>query len=267
MESYSRWLVVAISQGSSAWATATIDTWDGCGQSAQSRDCVSSIRSRRCGGEDGSRSCAGACQGREESGTVESSCPLEPRRSSGTCPEQGEAFRGGTEGNGRYGGSRGRVLAACIEESSTSSPRAPISQPVVRVQKVYRAFRASFGEDRCGTRRVGSPQRGTQSSDPSRSPSRSVATRHPSTTYSRCLHRVGRIEGSTERERDEALSAPACKRQAMSRSAVVVPGTHLQFPIRSFLPICQLRWTIAPTELFEAISIGDQVRTTLIAKR
>ena len=73
--------------------------------------------------------------------------------------------------------------------------------------------------DPCRTRsRVGSAQRGTQSSDPSRSPSRGVASRHPSTTCSGCLRRVGRSEG-----------AP-----------------HLQFPIRSCLPIYHRGWTIGP---------------------
>ena len=117
MESCTRWLVAEISHlssstvrgvatcptVSSAWTTAAIPTWEGSGQSAQSRGCIGSIGSRRCGGEDGRQSLVGACQGREESGTVESASPLEPRRSSGTCPVQGETFRGGVEGNGRHG--------------------------------------------------------------------------------------------------------------------------------------------------------------------
>ena len=37
-----------------------------------------------------------------------------------------ESFRGGT-GDGRYGGSRGRILAGCFEESSTGSPGAPMA--------------------------------------------------------------------------------------------------------------------------------------------
>ena len=133
----------------------------------------------------------------EKTSTVESGSPLEPRRSSGTCLMQGETFRGGVEGNGRCAGSRGRVLAGRIKESSTGSPRAPTGQPVVRVQKVHRAFRASFGEDRCGTRsRDGTAQRGTQSSDPSRSPSRGVAARRAAThPCSGFLRRIGRIEG------------------------------------------------------------------------
>ena len=108
MDSCTRWLVAPFSQGSpsairgvatrpavsAAWATATVDTWEGSGQSAQSRSCIGSIGSRRCCGEDGS---VGACQGGEETATVISASPLEPRRSSGTCPMQGETFRGSVE--------------------------------------------------------------------------------------------------------------------------------------------------------------------------
>ena len=66
---------------------------------------------------------------------------------------------------------------------------------------------------------------------------------------------------STERERDEALSAPACKRQAMSRTAVVLPGTPPPIP-DSFVPADLSSWMDdRHAELFAAISIGDQVRT------
>ena len=66
---------------------------------------------------------------------------------------------------------------------------------------------------------------------------------------------------STERERDEALSAPVCKRQAMSRTAVVLPGTPPQIP-DSFVPADLSSWMDdRHAELFTAISIGDQVRT------
>ena len=106
---------------SSAWATATVDAWEGSGQR--------------------------------------------------TCPMQGETCR-----------VPGRVLEGRIKESSTGSPGAPVGQPVVRVASSS-VQRASFGEDRCRTRsRDGSGQRGTQSSDPSRSPSRVAARRaatHP----------------------------------------------------------------------------------------
>ena len=57
MDSRTRWLVAAFSQRSpstvrgvatrpavlSAWATATVDMWEGSGQSAQSRSCIGSI--------------------------------------------------------------------------------------------------------------------------------------------------------------------------------------------------------------------------------
>ena len=118
--------------------------------------------------------------------------------------------------------------------------------------KVHRAFRTSIGEDRCGTRsRAGSAHRGTLLFDPSRSPSRGVATRHPATTHSGCLRRVGRIEGEVgfhRVERDEALSAQVCKRQAMSRTSVVFADLSAWMDDRH-------------AEFFATISTGDQVRT------
>ena len=124
----------------------------------------------------------------------------------------------------------------------------------------------SFREDRCGTRsRDGTAQRGTQSFDPSRSPSRGVAARRAAThSCSVCLRRIGRIEGEVGFPRNgnetRHLFAPACKRQAMSRTAVVLPDTP---PIPdSFVPADLSSWmNDRHAELFAAISTGDQVRS------
>ena len=66
---------------------------------------------------------------------------------------------------------------------------------------------------------------------------------------------------STERERDEALAAPACKRQAMSRTLVVREGTPPPIP-DSMIPADLSSWMDdRHAELFAAITAGDQVRT------
>ena len=66
---------------------------------------------------------------------------------------------------------------------------------------------------------------------------------------------------SMERERDEALAAPACKRQAMSRTVMVREGTPPPIP-DSRIPAELSSWMDdRHAELFAAITAGDQVRT------
>ena len=72
---------------------------------------------------------------------------------------------------------------------------------------------------------------------------------------------------STERERDEALSAPACYRQAMSRTAVVLGGTKPPIPDSFVLTDLSAWMDDRHVELFAAIQIGDQVRTQRLTSR
>ena len=140
-------------------------------------------------------------------------------------------------------------LQDALKRARQAAPGAPIGQPVVRVQKVHRAFRASFREDRCGTRsRDGTAQRGTQSFDPSRSPSRGVAARRAAThSCSGCLRRTGRIEGRSWLPRN-GNETRHCLHQLASVKRCHAPqwfslAPHLRFPIRS-CPICHRGWTI-----------------------
>ena len=103
---------------------------------------------------------------------------VDPRRSSGTMPAPKRNVRGSVECSGRHARSRGRVVSGRTEEGSTCSPGAAFCHPNVRMQKVRRAFRASFGEDRGRTRgRGGTARGGTQSLDTLRGPGRGVAAR------------------------------------------------------------------------------------------
>ena len=63
---------------------------------------------------------------------------------------------------------------------------------------------------------------------------------------------------STERERDEALSAPACKRQQMSRTAVVLPGTPPPIPNSFALAKLSAWMDDHHAELFAAVASVDQ---------
>ena len=93
--------------------------------------------------------------------------------------------------------------------------------------------------------RNGTAQRDTQSFDPLEAQAAVLPPDVPRHTLavdvSVELEELRAKLASTEWERDEALSAPACKRQAMSRTVVVLPGTPPPIP-DSFVPACLSSW-------------------------
>ena len=158
----------------------------------------------------------------EKPAAITQAHPLVSRRCPGAGASQGH--QASSSSHGRFAVSRCRHVARSFKASSPISARTSSRQSNFRVHTFHRAVDTSEAEvaalEEARSRVVRLGARSKMCPDVPMS----TATKTGSDVIAELEESKAKL-ASTERERDEALAAPACKRQAMSCTVMVREGT------------------------------------------
>ena len=229
--------------------------------------CGSSWAGRWCS-EDRDRGRIATSQGREAGGSITPAHPLDSRRCPGAGPSQVTRLEQALH-HGICSVAESDMLQEALKRARPSAQERPLANQIsectrfiersthrlAKIDAEREAEVAALEEARSRLARLEAQSKMSPQDVPT-----STATGTGSDVIAELEDLEAKL-ASTERERDEALAAPACKRQAMSRTLMVREGTPPPVP-DSMIPAELSSWMDdRHAELFAAISIGDQVRT------